>query len=137
VGTGTGGHMQELRRVRSGVLDEQDNMVTMHDVMDAQHVYDTTKDEKYLRRVIMPLEIILTRKKGLIKKGKLDMHGKPNDKTLSRATRAQRVHQRQLLVMIVARKHLQKSLRLLSQKLPLPWRRIVEVERMKRPRKRR
>lgn len=57
---GTGGHMQELRRCRSGVMDENDNLVTMHDVMDAQHVYDTTKDEKYLRRVIMPLEVLLT-----------------------------------------------------------------------------
>ena len=63
---GTGGHMQELRRVRSGVLDESENLVTMHDVMDAQHVYDTTKDEKYLRRVIMPLEILLTNYKRIV-----------------------------------------------------------------------
>ena len=60
--------MQELRRVRSGVLDESDNLVTMHDVMDAQHVYDTTKDEKYLRRVIMPLEILLTNYKRIVVK---------------------------------------------------------------------
>uniref|UniRef100_A0A6N2M5I8 Uncharacterized protein n=1 Tax=Salix viminalis TaxID=40686 RepID=A0A6N2M5I8_SALVM len=33
---GVGAHMQELRRVRSGILGEKDNMVTMHDVMDAQ-----------------------------------------------------------------------------------------------------
>lgn len=59
---GTGGHMQELRRVRSGVMGEDDNMVTMHDVLDAQHVYDTTKDETYLRRVVMPLEVLLDRK---------------------------------------------------------------------------
>lgn len=65
---GTGGHMQELRRVRSGVLDEQDHMVTMHDVMDAQHVYDTTKDEKYLRRVVMPLEVLLTNYKRIVVK---------------------------------------------------------------------
>ncbi|KAL3768710.1 hypothetical protein ACHAWU_006811 [Discostella pseudostelligera] len=65
---GTGGHMQELRRVRSGVLDESDNLCTMHDVMDAQHVYDTTKDEKYLRRVIMPLEILLTNYKRIVVK---------------------------------------------------------------------
>ncbi|KAL3794432.1 hypothetical protein ACHAWO_000215 [Cyclotella atomus] len=65
---GTGGHMQELRRVRSGVLGEIDNMVTMHDVMDAQHVYDTTKDEKYLRRVVMPLEILLTNYKRIVVK---------------------------------------------------------------------
>ena len=49
---GTGGHMQELRRVKSGVLGEDDNLVTLHDVLDAQHVYDTTKDESYLRRVV-------------------------------------------------------------------------------------
>jgi H/ACA ribonucleoprotein complex subunit 4 len=57
--TGAGGHMQELRRVRSGALGEEDNLVTMHDVLDAQHVYDTTKDEKYLRRVVMPLLMVL------------------------------------------------------------------------------
>lgn len=65
---GTGGHMQELRRVRSGVLCESDNMVTMHDVLDAQHVYDTTKDEKYLRRVVMPLETLLTNFKRIVVK---------------------------------------------------------------------
>jgi len=65
---GTGAHMQELRRVRSGVLNEDDNLVTMHDVMDAQHVYDTTKDEKYLRRVVMPLEVLLTNYKRIVVK---------------------------------------------------------------------
>ncbi len=40
---GVGGHMQELRRVRSGALSENEGMVTMHDVMDAQWVYDTHK----------------------------------------------------------------------------------------------
>lgn len=57
---GVGSHMQELRRVRSGVLDENKYMSTMHDVLDAQHVYDTMRDEKYLRRVVMPLELLLT-----------------------------------------------------------------------------
>lgn len=65
---GTGGHMQELRRVRSGILSEKDHMVTMHDIMDAQHVYDTTKDESYLRRVIMPLEVLLTSYKRIVVK---------------------------------------------------------------------
>ena len=41
---GVGGHMQELRRVRSGALDENDDMVTMHDVLDAQWMYDNTRD---------------------------------------------------------------------------------------------
>jgi H/ACA ribonucleoprotein complex subunit 4 len=44
---GVGGHMQELRRVRSGALGEDEEMLTMHDVMDAQWLYDNTKDESY------------------------------------------------------------------------------------------
>lgn len=48
---GVGGHMQELRRVRSGALGEGDaeGMVTMHDVMDAQWVYDNTRDGESLK----------------------------------------------------------------------------------------
>lgn len=65
---GTGGHMQELRRVRSGVLGEDQNLCTMHDVLDAQHVYDTTKDERYLRRIVMPLEVLLTNYKRIVVK---------------------------------------------------------------------
>lgn len=57
---GTGGHMQELRRVRSGAMDENRHMVTMHDVLDAQWEYDNHRDETYLRRVVMPLEVLLT-----------------------------------------------------------------------------
>lgn len=41
---GVGGHMQELRRVRSGVLTEKKHLVTMHDVLDAQWVYENHKD---------------------------------------------------------------------------------------------
>lgn len=41
---GVGGHMQELRRVRSGAMSENDDIVTMHDVLDAQWLYDNTKD---------------------------------------------------------------------------------------------
>lgn len=65
---GVGGHMQELRRVRSGALGEGDNMVTMHDVLDAQWLYDTTGDETYLRRVIAPLESLLVNYKRIIVK---------------------------------------------------------------------
>ena len=32
---GVGGHMEELRRVRSGILSENQNLVTMHDLIDA------------------------------------------------------------------------------------------------------
>jgi H/ACA ribonucleoprotein complex subunit 4 len=65
---GTGGHMQELRRVRSGIMSENDNMCTMHDLLDAQHLYDSTKDETYLRRVVMPLEVLLTNYKRVVVK---------------------------------------------------------------------
>jgi H/ACA ribonucleoprotein complex subunit 4 len=41
---GVGAHMAELRRVRSGIQSENDNMVTMHDVLDAQWQYDNIKD---------------------------------------------------------------------------------------------
>merc|ERR1712207_100452 len=57
---GVGAHMAELRRVRSGVLDENKYMSTMHDVLDAQWMYENLRDEKYLRRVVIPLELLLT-----------------------------------------------------------------------------
>uniref|UniRef100_A0A3B3ZJR0 H/ACA ribonucleoprotein complex subunit DKC1 n=1 Tax=Periophthalmus magnuspinnatus TaxID=409849 RepID=A0A3B3ZJR0_9GOBI len=65
---GVGGQMQELRRVRSGVLGEKDNLVTMHDVLDAQWQFDHNKDESYLRRVIFPLEKLLTSHKRIVMK---------------------------------------------------------------------
>lgn len=37
---GVGAHMEELRRVRSGILSEDKYMVTMHDVLDAQYRYE-------------------------------------------------------------------------------------------------
>ena len=54
-----GAHMQELRRVRSGILNENDRLVTMHDVLDSQFKFEQSKDETYLRRVVQPLEWLL------------------------------------------------------------------------------
>ncbi|GAA5882607.1 hypothetical protein JCM16303_002068 [Sporobolomyces ruberrimus] len=65
---GVGGHMQELRRVRSGAMSENDDIVTMHDVLDAQWLYDNTRDESYLRRVVRPLESLLTGYKRIVVK---------------------------------------------------------------------
>merc|ERR1711983_718872 len=65
---GVGGQMQELRRVRSGIQNETEGMVTMHDILDAQWLYDNHKDETYLRRVIRPLEALLTNHKRIIMK---------------------------------------------------------------------
>ena len=65
---GVGGHMQELRRVRSGICSESKNLATMHDILDAMWVCDNLKDETYLRRVVMPLEILLTGYKRVVVK---------------------------------------------------------------------
>lgn len=65
---GVGAHMQELRRVRSGHHGEEDGLVTLHDVMDAKWEYDHNHDETALRRVIRPLECLLTQHKRIIMK---------------------------------------------------------------------
>jgi len=65
---GVGGHMQELRRVRSGILTEKDSIATMHDVLDAQWMWENKKDESYLRHVIRPLEYLLTNYKRIVVK---------------------------------------------------------------------
>ncbi len=65
---GVGAHMQELRRVRSGAMSEQEGIVTLHDVLDAQWLLDNTRDESYLRKVIQPLECLLTTYKRIVVK---------------------------------------------------------------------
>ncbi|PSR90815.1 pseudouridine synthase [Coniella lustricola] len=65
---GVGAHMQELRRVRSGAMDETKDLVTLHDVLDAQWQYDNNRDETYLRQVIQPLETLLVGYKRLVVK---------------------------------------------------------------------
>ncbi|CAI6376367.1 unnamed protein product [Macrosiphum euphorbiae] len=57
---GTGGQMIELRRNRSGITSEEEGLATLHDVLDAQWMFENNKDESYLRRVVRPLEGILT-----------------------------------------------------------------------------
>lgn len=65
---GTGGQMIELRRNRSGIMTEYDGLVSMHDILDAQWLYEHHGDESYLRRVIMPLETLLVSHKRIIMK---------------------------------------------------------------------
>ena len=65
---GVGGQMQELRRVRSGIQSENEGLMTMHDILDAQWLYDNHKDESYLRRVIKPLEALLVGHKRIVMK---------------------------------------------------------------------
>ena len=52
-----GAHLQDLRRIRSGVLTE-DDAVTLHDVRDAMEDYKSG-DEKHLRGLLHPKEILL------------------------------------------------------------------------------
>lgn len=40
----------------------------MHDILDAQYHFDKTKDESYLRRVVMPLETLLVNYKRVVVK---------------------------------------------------------------------
>ncbi|XP_064456753.1 H/ACA ribonucleoprotein complex subunit 4-like isoform X2 [Ornithodoros turicata] len=65
---GTGGIMQELRRVRSGIQSEKKGMVTLHDVLDAQWMWENHRNESYLRRVIRPLECLLVSHKRIVMK---------------------------------------------------------------------
>ncbi|XP_065331633.1 H/ACA ribonucleoprotein complex subunit DKC1 [Cloeon dipterum] len=65
---GVGGQMEELRRVRSGNQGENQGLSTMHDVLDAQWLYENHKDESYLRRVIHPLEGLLVKHKRIVMK---------------------------------------------------------------------
>ncbi|MCL7414496.1 MAG: RNA-guided pseudouridylation complex pseudouridine synthase subunit Cbf5 [ANME-2 cluster archaeon] len=53
---GTGAHMQELRRTRSGPFQEDDSKITLFDLKDAMVIYQESGDESELRRVILPME---------------------------------------------------------------------------------
>jgi H/ACA ribonucleoprotein complex subunit 4 len=49
-------------------MAEADGMVTLHDVLDAQWMMDNNRDESYLRKVISPLESLLTTYKRIVVK---------------------------------------------------------------------
>jgi H/ACA ribonucleoprotein complex subunit 4 len=49
-------------------MDETKDMVTLHDVLDAQWMQDNSRDEAYLRHVISPLESLLTSYKRIVVK---------------------------------------------------------------------
>ena len=65
---GVGGEMAELRRTRTGNITEDKGLVTMHDLLDAKWLVDTKGDESLMRRVIRPLEWMLTDYKRIIVK---------------------------------------------------------------------
>lgn len=59
--------MAELRRIRSGNITE-DQIVTMHDLLDAVHMYVKYSNETYLRRVVHPIENSLKHHKRIVVK---------------------------------------------------------------------
>lgn len=53
---GTEAHMQELRRIKSGSFVEDDTLVTLQDLKDAYVFWEEGKEEKFLKRCILPME---------------------------------------------------------------------------------
>ncbi len=53
---GVGAHMQELRRIRSGSLDEDEYRATLHDVVDAYHFWREHGLEEPMRKAFIPVE---------------------------------------------------------------------------------
>jgi H/ACA ribonucleoprotein complex subunit 4 len=56
---GTGAHMQELRRSKSGPFREDETMITLHDLKDAYVEWKENGNEALLRKVIQPMESAL------------------------------------------------------------------------------
>ena len=52
---GVNAHMQELRRLKSGVFTEE-NIITLQELKDAYVFWKENGEEKYLRRCILPIE---------------------------------------------------------------------------------
>jgi len=53
---GSGAHMRELRRTRSGPFTEDESLVTLHDVAYLYAEWKETGDETLLRRFLQPME---------------------------------------------------------------------------------
>ncbi len=56
---GTGGHMQELRRTKSGVFKEDETLTTLHRLKDAYDTWIEEGKEDELRKIILPVEKVI------------------------------------------------------------------------------
>jgi H/ACA ribonucleoprotein complex subunit 4 len=77
---GTGAHMEELRRTKSGPFREDETLVTLHDLKDAKEIWKETGDETLLRHAIQPVEQALRHMSSLVvSDGAVDAicHGAP------------------------------------------------------------
>jgi H/ACA ribonucleoprotein complex subunit 4 len=61
---GTRGHMQELRRTRTGLFTEAD-LVSLHDCLDARLFWEQDKDGSFLRRCVRPVESVTAHLNGI------------------------------------------------------------------------
>ena len=64
---GTGAHMQELRRTKTGVFKEEDAF-SLHELLDAYRIYQETGDETFIRGIIQPMEVAVKNLKKIIVK---------------------------------------------------------------------
>ncbi len=53
---GSGAHMAELRRTRTGPFKEDTTLVTLQDLLDVYHFWQEDKNEDLMRRYILPVE---------------------------------------------------------------------------------
>jgi H/ACA ribonucleoprotein complex subunit 4 len=56
----SGAHMLELRRTRVGNFSENFNLITLQNLKDALTIYQTEYNEYYLRKLILPMEKIVS-----------------------------------------------------------------------------
>lgn len=54
---GTGAHMQELRRTKTGPFREDETLITLQDLQDAYIEWQENGNEQFLRKVISPMEV--------------------------------------------------------------------------------
>lgn len=54
---GVGAHMRELRRTRTGPFREDETLVTLQEVSEALYLWKTTGNDKYIRKVVLPVEV--------------------------------------------------------------------------------
>lgn len=54
---GVGAHMRELRRTRTGPFKEDETLTTLQEVNEAVYLWRTAGDERYLRKIVLPVEM--------------------------------------------------------------------------------
>lgn len=53
---GVGAHMAELRRIQTGPFNENENLVTMHELHEAVIAWKEYNNEELIRKVVLPVE---------------------------------------------------------------------------------